>query len=102
MMSYSNQYSHGKRNTNNLRYIWIAVFVLLLIAAFFGYRKMARTPEWSRPVAQYYGKAATWIAERKQQLTQKAVKVRESVEVSDDPDRTVNFEFYNTLEDMQS
>jgi hypothetical protein len=102
MMSYSNQYSHGKRNRNNSRYIWFAVFFFLLIATVFGYRKMQRTPEWSRPVAQYYGKAATWIAERKEHLTQKAAKVRKNIEVSDDPDRAVNFEFYNTLEDMQS
>ncbi len=53
------------------------------------------------------GSAVLWqggnvVAERKEKLSQKAAKVRKSVEVSDDPDRAVNFEFYNTLEDMQS
>lgn len=104
-MSYSNQYSHGKRHGSRSRYAWAMLVIMLIIlvtGAVFSLKKARQHPEWSKPVAEYYGRAATWVAERKQRLRQTAAAVKKNVEVSDDPERVVNFEFYNTLEDMQS
>lgn len=104
-MSFSNQYSHGKRKSSRSRYAWLAIILMLVmvsIAAVFSFKQVRHHPEWSRPVAEYYGRAATWVAERKQRLRQTAAAVKKNVEVSNDPERVVNFEFYNTLEDMQS
>lgn len=103
-MSFSNQYSQGRRKGGRARYVWILVALMIagLIASGFALNKVSKHPEWTRPVAEYYGQAASWVAERKQRLKQTAAAVKKNVEVSNDPDRVVNFEFYNTLEDMQS
>lgn len=104
-MSFSNQYSHGKRHDRRFRYGWLLIAIMLvafLAAVIVGYKKINQHPEWTHPVAEYYGRAATWVAERKQRLQETAAAVKKNVEVSNDPERVVNFEFYNTLADMKS
>lgn len=103
-MSYQSYYAHGRRHKNSTRYL-VLLAVLVMIAGaliFIGIKQIERHPDWTKPVAQYYGRAASWVADRKKNYSQKAAAVRKNIEVGDDPDRTVNFEFYNTLQEMQS
>lgn len=103
-MNYNSHYGHGRRQNNSTRYL-VLLAVLVIIASaiiFVGIKQIEQHPAWSKPVAEYYGRAASWIAERKKRFSQTAAAVRKNVEVGDESDRVVNFEFYNTLQDMQS
>lgn len=103
-MHYNSHYGHGRRQSKAARYL-VLLAVLVIIASaiiFVGIKQIQQHPAWSKPVAEYYGRAASWIAERKKRFSQTAAAVRKNVEVGDEPDRAVNFEFYNTLQDMQS
>lgn len=103
-MNYNSHYGHGRRQNKTARYL-VLLAVLVIIASaiiFVGIKQIEQHPAWSKPVAEYYGRTASWIAERKKRFSQTAAAVRKNVEVGDESDRVVNFEFYNTLQDMQS
>jgi hypothetical protein len=78
------------------------VIVLLIGAAGFVFYEYRTHPAWSHTLAEYREKVTDWLAERKKNMHHGIAKVgKQSVE-NDDDDRRVNFEFYNTLQDMKS
>lgn len=106
-MSYSNQYSYGARHLNKRRSKWMRVFiitaiVLLLAATFFVVREVKRNPIWMQTLTNYRESVTAWVSLRKQRLHQTVANVRKESKNRDDDERVVKFEFYNTLQDMQS
>ncbi len=103
-MNYNSHYGHGRRQNKPARYLALLAVLVVIASAiiFVGIKQIEQHPAWSKPVAEYYGRTASWIAERKKRFSQTAAAVRKNVEVGDESDRVVNFEFYNTLQEMQS
>ena len=104
-MSYSSQYPRGKRKFNQRsigwsRIIYTMTLLTLLSAVIFGIYEYKSHPEWSVQVAEYRERFTSWLALRKQHLNQKVAKVRRAVGDGEDAERVVNFEFYNTLQDV--
>jgi hypothetical protein len=105
-MSYSNQYSRGKRKHGQQgggwpRIIFAAVILVLISVVIFIFYEYKQHPAWGESVADYRSRFSAWVAERKQHLNQKVVSIKHDVVDSDEADRAVNFEFYNTLQDAQ-
>lgn len=100
-MDYSNL-SRGKRKTAAPRLMLAGVIVLLIGAAGFVFYEYRKHPEWTNKLAAYREKVTDWLAERKKNMHHGIAKVGNQPAVNDDEDRHVNFEFYNTLQDMKS
>jgi hypothetical protein len=105
-MSYSNQYSRGNRKYDQRKSIWprliFASVLVLLVAGVVGtVYEFKKHPEWSETIAEYRTSFTTWVALRKQHLNQKVATIKRNVSGTDETERAVNFEFYNTLQDMQ-
>lgn len=100
-MDYSNL-SRGKRKTAAPRLMLAGVIVSLIGAAGFVFYEYRTHPAWSNKLAAYREKVTDWLAERKKNMHHGIAKVGNQPVANDDEDRHVNFEFYNTLQDMKS
>ncbi len=104
-MSYSNQYSRGNRKhsqdeTSWARIMLAAFLFLFLCAAIVGIYEYKTHPKWAENVAEYRERLSTWYTMRKENLNKKVASVRREVGDSEGSERVVNFEFYNTLQDV--
>lgn len=105
-MSYSSQYSRFNRKPPR-QARWrrlLLIFAVLVVAAvvFLVVREFQRNPSWIQGIADNSERVKAWVIERKQNLNQTVAKVKKQVGETDPSERTVNFEFYNTLQDMKS
>lgn len=80
----------------------MAVVVALAASLFFVVRDVRRNAAWTESVSEYSSRFKSWVTERKQHLNQTVAQVKKQVGERDDSERVVNFEFYNTLQDMKS
>ena len=105
-MSYSNQPYRGKRQPPKQRSRWWLVAIMFVITVavttFFVMRDIRQNADWVQEATNYRERLATWIDERKQHISKTVVRARKEVGVSDESERVVAFEFYDTLQDMQS
>lgn len=101
-MDYSNL-PRGRRKTTALPRLILAGSIVMLSAVagfvFYEYRTHA---EWFNTLAEYRENVTNWLAERKNNMHHGIAKVRSQPAANDDDDRPVNFEFYNTLQEMKS
>lgn len=93
----------GRRKTSALPRMMMAGFIVFLMAAAgFVFYEYKTHPAWSAKLAAYRENVSNWLAERKQSMHHGIAKVRTQAAGNSEEDRPVNFEFYNTLQDMKA
>lgn len=105
-MDYSNHHARGryKSDLSGWSRILLAAFILLVLggSGFLIYEYKTNQAFAAR-FTEYHGRISAWLAERKKNMHHGiASKVRTNAAEHESEEQDVNFEFYNTLQDMQS
>lgn len=106
-MDYSMHHSRGSGSYEQRTSYWrrlLLLMVLLLLGAGAGflYYQYKKNPAWAETLTMYHEHISAWLLERKKNMRMGMAAVSSQFTDRDDSERVVNFEFYNTLQDMES
>src|SRR3990167_961505 len=94
--------SRGRQKRKMWPRILLAGFVALMSVAVFSVYEYKSHPDWVESVAAYREHIGSWVSERKQSMRHGIGKVRGDVDEQSHEVRPVDFEFYSTLQEMNS
>jgi hypothetical protein len=106
-MDYSNHDFYGKDKLGNpgkrrKRWIIAGVAALAIAAAGFLFYEYKTHPEIALRVAEYHEQISEWLAKRKASMHHGIAKVKKQTVHADESGESIHFEFYNTLQEMNS
>jgi hypothetical protein len=105
IMDYSNHHPRGRHKPELSAWsrILLATFIVIVMGGggFLIY-EYKTNKVWAGKYNEYHASVTSWLAERKKNMHHGIAKVRTSSRDQESQEEAVNFEFYNTLQEMQS